>query len=156
MFLTLPILPNSCSLYECFDLFSRPENILDVFCPECKKKGNATKKISIWECPQLLIIALKRFKYHGGWRQKLNTMVDFPVKNLNLENYAINKPKNVYNLYATSNHSGNLGGGHYTAICRNFISDKWFEFNDENVNEIVSFSTLHSSSSYILFYSQNS
>ena len=31
----------------------------------------------------------------------------------------------VYDLYAVSEHSGGLGGGHYTAVCRNSIDKKW-------------------------------
>lgn len=31
----------------------------------------------------------------------------------------------VYDLYAVSHHSGGLGGGHYTATCKNFLNNKW-------------------------------
>ena len=83
-------------------------------------------------------------------------MVDYPLDSLDLECFATIKPKNKYQLYATSNHNGGLAGGHYFAVCRRLISgkSKWFEFNDENVMEINDISTLHSQSSYILFYSQ--
>ena len=31
----------------------------------------------------------------------------------------------VYDLYAVSQHSGGMGGGHYTAVCKNSIDKKW-------------------------------
>lgn len=159
MYLTLPLLTRRCSLYECLDLFSKPEEMFGESkwkCPKCKLYRNAKKTIQIWKLPPLLIIHLKRFKYHGVWRDKITTMVDYPLENLNLESFVINKPQNKYRLYAISNHSGNLDGGHYTAMCRHFLFNKWFKFDDSTVKEITDLSTLNSPSSYILFYSQSS
>jgi ubiquitin C-terminal hydrolase len=33
----------------------------------------------------------------------------------------------IYDLYAVSLHSGGLGGGHYTAVCKNPVNNKWYE-----------------------------
>jgi ubiquitin carboxyl-terminal hydrolase 8 len=154
-YLTLPILAERCDLYDCLKLFSESENLQQVYCSKCGENRNSCRKIEIWKLPPLLIITLNRFKYHGEWREKINTMVDYPLESLNLESFAINKPKNKYHLYATSNHSGSLAGGHYFALCRLSIPGKWFEFNDEIVREINDLSTIHSPTSYILFYSQN-
>ena len=30
-------------------------------------------------------------------------------------------------------HSGGLGGGHYYAVCKNFLDDTWYEYNDSHV-----------------------
>ena len=38
----------------------------------------------------------------------------------------------LYELYAVSNHSGGLGGGHYTAYAKNFDNHKWYMFNDSS------------------------
>lgn len=40
---------------------------------------------------------------------------------------------NIYDLYGVVNHSGSLGGGHYTAQCFNRVENKWFNFNDSFV-----------------------
>lgn len=126
-------------------------------CPRCKEYRDAAKKIDIWRLPPLLIIHLKRFKYHGLWRDKITTNVDFPVENLNLDRYVIGSrpqsPSN-YNLYAVSNHNGTLDGGHYTAMCRHFQFDRWFKFDDSEVKEMSSLSMIRSPLSYILFYSR--
>ena len=76
-----------------------------------------------------------------------------------------NKEKEyIYDLYATSNHKGDMHGGHYTACCKNNIKqiglnrssldndeDKWYQFNDSNY-ESISEAELVDSSAYILFY----
>jgi ubiquitin carboxyl-terminal hydrolase 8 len=158
MYLTLPLLPRHCNLYQCLELFLQPEQMTGESqwkCPRCKQYRNAVKKIDIWKLPPILIIHLKRFKYHGVWRDKVTTLVDYPLENLNLEKFSLNKPANKYHLYGISNHIGNLDGGHYTAMCRHFIFKKWFRFDDSNVKEINDLSTLNSATSYILFYAQN-
>ena len=42
----------------------------------------------------------------------------------------------IYDLYAVSQHFGSLGGGHYTAACRNPIDGKWYEFDDSSISKI--------------------
>jgi len=54
-------------------------------------------------CERCLCVFL-RFKYDGRWREKLQTLVDFPLDNLDLSQYVIG-PKHTlkkYNLYAVS------------------------------------------------------
>lgn len=40
----------------------------------------------------------------------------------------------IYDLYAVVNHSGSLGGGHYTAQCYNETDQQWHNFNDSSVS----------------------
>lgn len=50
-------------------------------------------------------------------KSKLDTFVDFPMDDLDLEPYSAG-PKDgngKYELFAVSNHFGGMGGGHYTA-----------------------------------------
>ena len=55
----------------------------------------------------------------------------------------------LYDLYAISNHFGGLGGGHYTAYCKN--AGKWYEFNDSSCRG-TSEGSITGSGAYILFY----
>lgn len=64
----------------------------------------------------------------------LHRLVDFPIENLDMSEFVINKnlPTHelsqeehesvdgplLYDLFAISNHFGNTGGGHYTAFCK--------------------------------------
>jgi ubiquitin carboxyl-terminal hydrolase 4/11/15 len=57
----------------------------------------------------------------------------------------------IYDLYAVANHYGTMMGGHYTAFCKNFFDQKWYEFNDERVSRINEDEVV-SSSAYVLFY----
>lgn len=124
-------------------------------CPRCNAYRDAKKKIDIWKLPHYLIIHLKRFKYQGIWRDKINTYVDFPIEDLKLGSFIPSNsgdPLN-YQLFGISNHIGNMDGGHYTAFCRHLDNNRWYKYDDQDVREIQDKSTLKSSSSYILFYS---
>ena len=55
-----------------------------------------------------------------------------------------------YDLYGICNHSGGSAGGHYTAYVKN-ANDKWYLFNDTNVDE-VNLGKLKSPEAYCFFY----
>ena len=83
---SIPICDDDCSLYSCFDLFCKKQDLSG----ENKWKNDkdnkyydATQHIEIWDFPKILIIHLKRFTNFG---QKKYTKVNFPINNLNLKN----------------------------------------------------------------------
>ncbi|XP_048025458.1 ubiquitin carboxyl-terminal hydrolase 8 isoform X1 [Megalobrama amblycephala] len=158
MYLTLEMTASSkCSLQDCLKLFSKEERLTDsnrFYCRHCKTHRDAIKKMQIWKVPPILLVHLKRFKYDGRWREKLQTLVDFPLDNLDLSQYVIGPKPNLkkYNLYAVSNHYGGMDGGHYTAYCKNPLKQRWFKFDDHEVSEI-SASSVRSAAAYIFFYS---
>jgi len=47
------------------------------------------------------------------WREKINSVVDFPIEGFKLGEFAVNPycKDYVYDLYAVSNHMGGMGGG---------------------------------------------
>lgn len=158
MYLTLEMTASSkCSLQDCLKLFHKEERLTDgnrFYCRHCKTHRDAIKRMQIWKLPPILLVHLKRFKYEGRWREKLQTLVDFPLDNLDLSQYVIGPKNNLkkYNLYAVSNHYGGMDGGHYTAYCKNPMKQRWFKFDDHEVSEISS-STVRSPAAYIFFYS---
>ncbi|XP_066270797.1 ubiquitin carboxyl-terminal hydrolase 8-like isoform X2 [Branchiostoma lanceolatum] len=157
MYLSLPI-PSSgrCKLQECVQTFTKSEKVSGSdkwYCSRCKTHREAVKKIEIWKLPPFLLIHLKRFKYEGVWRQKLNTNVDFPLSSLDMRTFIVGpKPQPHYKLFAVSNHYGTMEGGHYTAFCKNTSNRRWYKFDDHEVHEL-STSSVQSSAAYILFYS---
>ena len=120
------------------------------FCPQCKEFQKASKKMEIYRAPQILVIHLKRFSAN----EKIDTLVDFPINDLDLNQYIISKEDDQdlkYDLFAISNHYGGLGGGHYIAFAKNNILNKWYKFDDSSIYDI-SENNLVSSAAYVLFY----
>jgi ubiquitin carboxyl-terminal hydrolase 4/11/15 len=56
-----------------------------------------------------------------------------------------------YDLYAVVNHYGSLNGGHYTALGKNHLNNKWYNFNDGSVSAAHG-EKVQTSAAYVLFY----
>ncbi|KAI9342843.1 hypothetical protein BDR26DRAFT_259752 [Obelidium mucronatum] len=168
MYLSLPIPATNASgvsggpvyLDECLDKFVEVE-ILDGEdawnCSKCKVKRRTRKTMTIAKLPPILLIHLKRFYYQGPFKSKLETYVDFPLASMDLGRYvaaggsAAAPGSQVYDLYAVSNHTGTLTGGHYTATVHNNSKKAWYNFSDTRVG-VCDVNGLKSNSAYILFY----
>jgi hypothetical protein len=114
----------------------------------------AFKKFSISRAPKILVVHLKRFAYRGHIRERINEVVKFPLKDLNIEEFVEEKTGEplCYDLYAISNHFGSLGGGHYNAFVRGRNdTSKWYRCDDSNVSDIDE-KDLVTSAAYVLFY----
>nr|XP_058960785.1 ubiquitin carboxyl-terminal hydrolase 4-like isoform X1 [Pocillopora verrucosa] len=147
---------NSIALDDCIDLFLSKEKLGandPWYCPSCEKHQQATKKFDLWNLPKILVVHLKRFSYNSFWRDKLDTVVSFPLRNLDMSAYVINKdqPCPIYDLIAVSNHYGGMGGGHYTAYAKNCKDSKWYSFDDSSVSP-VNQEQVTSKAAYVLFY----
>lgn len=159
--------PVTVSLEECFELYTQEEKLAGEdawLCPHCKKpQKGATKTLGLWSLPDVLVLHLKRFKQTGMRRNKLNTVVEFPVENLNMSSHVIHhtdptvssQDDMCYDLIGVTNHYGNMMGGHYKAFCKNTIDGTWQEFDDRIVSPIADTQVV-SKSAYILFYQRRS
>jgi len=147
----------SLELNDCLKLFTTDEKLgpNDTwFCPHCKEFQRARKKFDLWKLPQILVVHLKRFQYSKWSREKLNIPVVFDV-DLDLSAFVKGKQNAppLYELFAISNHMGNLGGGHYCCQAKNPITEKWHTFDDSQVTETtVEHVKNCQSSAYLLFY----
>jgi ubiquitin C-terminal hydrolase len=148
--ISLPINGNITDIYQSFNEFTSKE-ILDEKnkwkCDKCNQLNQATKKITIWKSPKILVLSLKRFDHLNRKNSKL---VDYPIQGLNLNKYVFNGTKDIYDLYAISCHMGSANMGHYISICKN-QDGKWYCFNDENVTQFDE-SKLVSEHAYMLLY----
>ncbi len=126
---------NGVTLEDCLDEFAKEEILSESNawrCPNCKAERQASKKLELWKAPDILIIHLKRFSATRRLQDKINVFVDFPVEGLDLTKRVAMKEEGkeaVYDLIAVDNHYGGLGGGHYTAIARNFLDGEWYDYN---------------------------
>jgi hypothetical protein len=152
------------SVMQCFDKFIEREQMPPEetwYCAKCKQHLAPVKKFDIWSAPEILVVHLKRFQYTSRasftFRDKVNLLIDFPIEGLDLRDYVKSSMSSdesnpaIYDLYGVSEHSGNLGGGHYTARCLNEKSGKWFSFNDSFVRECTPESAI-TTEAYVLFY----
>ena len=145
----LPIKTTPQLLSDSLDIYFTSYNILDRTCPSCNNSGCHVEH-SIFTLPNYLIIQLKRFHNH---QHKINTLIDFPLDDLDLTKY-ITKKKNdpnhyIYSLYAVNNHSGNTQQGHYYTFFKNH--DNWYQSNDSIITKIPH-NNIVTPNAYILFY----
>jgi len=145
------------SLDDCLAEFTKEETLAEGdewYCSTCKAHKRAKKQFSVYSAPDHLIIHLKRFSYNRFWRDKIGTLVDFPLEGLDMSNWLVKKTGEspIYDLYAVSNHMGGLGGGHYTAYGKNCVDGNWYNFNDSSVSPVESPSQIKSAAAYVLFY----
>ncbi|XP_039629891.1 ubiquitin carboxyl-terminal hydrolase 11 [Polypterus senegalus] len=152
--------PSLIELQQCIELFTTVEVLEEEnpwYCPTCKKHQLATKKLDLWSLPEVLIIHLKRFSYTKYAREKLDTIVEFPIRDLDFSRYLLKKtvpqdePPSRYDLIAVSNHYGGLRDGHYTTFARNKDSGQWYYFDDSKVT-CTTEDRIVTSAAYVLFY----
>ncbi|XP_043093157.1 ubiquitin carboxyl-terminal hydrolase 15-like isoform X7 [Puntigrus tetrazona] len=143
-------------LKDCIELFTTKEKLGaddPWYCPHCKQHQQATKKLDLWSLPPVLVVHLKRFSYSRYMRDKLDSLVDFPLRDLDMSEFLINPNAGPsrYDLIAVSNHYGGMGGGHYTAYAKNKEDEKWYNFDDSSVSP-ASEEQIVSKAAYVLFY----
>jgi ubiquitin C-terminal hydrolase len=150
--------PASCTISECLSEFIAEEKMGgndSTYCSRCKKHQACTKKMDLFRLPDVLVLHIKRFCFSSFRRTKLTTSVDLPRYGFDMQPFCSpTVPRELrgdttYELVAISNHSGSLGGGHYTADCRNRDNWDWYNFNDSRVS---STSNLSGSAAYLLFF----
>jgi len=183
-----PAVDTPVGLKDCIRLFSEEELLEDSdswFCPGCKLHQPAKKQLTLWSLPEILVVHLKRFaskkasghsamegllSRYGLLRDKLTTLVEFPLGGLDLGDLVSHHPggrRPLYDLYAVSNHYGGTYGGHYTGYClregvalppgaggsaeEGASEDWWFKFDDSAVSPL-SPEEVQSPAAYVLFF----
>ena len=150
--LSLEIPNESHSLYCCLDEYMtkyRLDSENTWQCDACKNHVRPFKQTRLWKTSDVLFILLKRYNRN----QKIDKYLEYPLT-LDLKDYNINYSKNKSNKYSLNGmaiHSGSLGGGHYYAVCRNYLDEKWYEYNDTHVARVKD-DKLMKYSPYLLVY----
>lgn len=147
--------------------FFVPEDIFksEYKCAKCRKSQPViSRKSSLIELPETLIITLKRFRYEGNRGFKVDTHVVFPLEDLDLGQFlsvdAAYEKKNLstrYYLGGVVCHKGSLFSGHYIAFVKLPVSQPtlfhWYEFDDACVRQISANEVRNASSqAYVLVY----
>ncbi len=120
----------------CFDQYTCAE-MLDgenqYFCSNCNCKRDAKRILKLTELPPVLNIQLSRYVFDRTKfvKKKISDKVLLPTS-LNVQTGGVSKKK--YLLCAVMKHQGNSAySGHYLAEAMDWLTGKWFEFNDETV-----------------------
>ncbi|KAG2470850.1 UBP3 hydrolase, partial [Polypterus senegalus] len=147
-----------CTLRDCLRSFTDLEELDETelyMCHKCKKRQKSTKKFWIQKLPKVLCLHLKRFHWTAYLRNKVDTYVEFPLRDLNMKCFLL-EPENIgpesclYDLAAVVVHHGSgVGSGHYTAYAAH--EGRWFHFNDSTVT-LTDEDTVVKAKAYILFY----
>ena len=145
------------TLDHCLQYFTEEECLEEGnewYCNKCRKRVMASKQIELFYLPRILCICLTRFLKQGRYYgySKNTKLVEFPLENLNMAKYMCGPDKNYskYDLFAVSQHYGDMGGGHYTAVCKN-IDGYWYEYDDSSCSR-TSENEVITKAAYVLFY----
>ncbi len=150
------------TLDECFRETGKREVLSEDnawYCNRCKELRRATKTLEIWTMPDILVVHLKRFGGNRSFRDKIDTLVDYPLEGLDMTKRVGLKEDGkeyVYDLFAVDNHYGGLGGGHYTAYAKNIFDGVWYDYNDSNCSRVSPERAQTSAAAYLLFYRRRS
>ncbi|XP_054707212.1 U4/U6.U5 tri-snRNP-associated protein 2-like [Uloborus diversus] len=107
-------------------------------------KDSKMKRFEVTRLPPFLILFIKRFTKNTFFIEKNNTIVNFPIKNVDFTeilqpNLRDKQPKAIYDLIANIVHDGEPGSGKgtYRTHILHRGSGKWYEMQDLHVTEIL-------------------
>lgn len=75
------------TIEDCLNEFTKEEQLGESdpwYCPHCKDFKQATKKFDLWKVPDILVVHLKRFSSGRIGRDKIDSLIDFPIDGLDL------------------------------------------------------------------------
>jgi ubiquitin C-terminal hydrolase len=136
----------------------KSETIEGYACEKCSpERTTVVRKCSIWRLPRMLCLSLKRFSYDG---RKIHTPMQFdssgPIAFGKYFSEDSPEPSRnqAYECFATVDHHGVAGGGHYTAQAKSPLTEKWHLFDDETAHPIAE--PQFGESTYIVFLKPSS
>ena len=127
-FLILPIKDDCMTLDDCYREFKVHEKLEDdnmYFCENCKEKRIASRRLTIIEWPNNLIIWLKRFENNKGRLSKNNKEIEIPID-----------WRHNFTIKGAVIHNGGINGGHYFYISRNLLNNSWSLCDDSVISPI--------------------
>ena len=157
-FLDLPIQMNEGNqdLYQMIKNNFYKKSYVDMGenCNFCKRTSKKNEIMRIASLPKILIISLQRINPKNGTKNKnsikyyenidFKEIIDSDLKNSN---------STKYNLFAVTNHIGEINSGHYFSQIK--IGNFWYCFEDSKVFKIGTQINMNNNEVYSLFYQRN-
>ncbi|KAI3440493.1 uncharacterized protein J3R85_003571 [Psidium guajava] len=104
----------------------------------------ARMRYRVMRLPRYLILHMRRFTKNNFFVEKNPTLVNFPVKNLELKDYIPlptpgdkEKLRSKYDLIANVVHDGKPGEGSYRVFVQRKSEELWYEMQDLHVSETL-------------------
>ncbi|MFS7923629.1 putative ubiquitinyl hydrolase 1 [Helianthus anomalus] len=97
----------------------------------------ARVRYRVTRLPRYLILHMRRFTKNDFFVEKNPTIVNFPVKNLELKDYIPLPTSNKYDLAANIVHDGKPGDGSYRVFVHCKSEEVWYEMQDLRVAETL-------------------
>ncbi|KAL3344773.1 hypothetical protein AABB24_023956 [Solanum stoloniferum] len=104
----------------------------------------ARMRYRVTKLPKYLILHMRRFTKNNFFMEKNPTLVNFPVKNLELKDYIPlpapkenEKLRSKYDLIANIVHDGKPGEGSYRVFVQRKSEELWYEMQDLHVSETL-------------------
>ncbi|KAI5387933.1 uncharacterized protein LOC127100741 isoform X1 [Lathyrus oleraceus] len=104
----------------------------------------ARMQYRVTRLPKYMILHMRRFTKNNFFVEKNPTLVNFPVKNLELKDYIPlptprenEKLRTKYDLIANIVHDGKPGEGSYRAFVQRKSEELWYEMQDLHVSETL-------------------
>ncbi|WJX44935.1 hypothetical protein P8452_31857 [Trifolium repens] len=104
----------------------------------------ARMQYRVTRLPKYMILHMRRFTKNNFFVEKNPTLVNFPVKNLELKDYIPlptpkenQKLRSKYDLIANIVHDGKPGEGSYRAFVQRKSEELWYEMQDLHVSETL-------------------
>ncbi|KAL0012164.1 hypothetical protein SO802_007272 [Lithocarpus litseifolius] len=111
---------------------------------EVVRPCTARMRYRVTRLPQYLILHMRRFTKNNFFVEKNPTLVNFPVKNLELKDYIPlptpkenQKLRSKYDLIANIVHDGKPDEGYYRVFVQRKSEELWYEMQDLHVSETL-------------------
>ncbi|CAL1352156.1 unnamed protein product [Linum trigynum] len=121
----------------------------------------AQMKYRVTKLPKYLILHMQRFKENNFFIEKNPTIVNFPVKNLELKDYIPlptpgenKKSRSKYDLIANIVHDGKPKDGSYRVFVHRKSDELWYEMQDLHISETLP-QMVALSEAYLQIYEQH-
>ena len=146
---------NIVDILDCFEYNQKIENLFGenvIYCDNCKAPLPVTLQTKLYNCPQVLILVIKR-----GINKQFNVKLQFYLE-LNLSKYIESKNSGIiFDLIGViAQNDKEKENGHFLAIFKSFVDNNWYQDNNGLVLPLNNFNQqiLNNFTPCILFYNK--
>lgn len=150
---SVPKQANPIHMLDILSNESANEIIEEYHCDTCSpKRTPAQISHTLWRLGNWVIVTFKRIDNHG---KRINTPIIIPKTTTfsSLFHNASTEPSKTdeYDLFATINHHGSAGGGHYNAQTKHPVTGLWTFYDDERSYPLPDGPNLDASTYIVMF-----